>query len=76
MQEYWSGLPCPPPGDLPDSGTEPVSLALTGEFFTAEPTPPRQCLPKWSQQIENLSMVSESSAEQRSSRIKLKTAPE
>ena len=24
-QEYWSGLPCPPPGDLPDSGIEPVS---------------------------------------------------
>ena len=26
-QEYWSGLSCPPPGDLPDSGTEAVSLA-------------------------------------------------
>ena len=25
-QEYWSGLPCPPPGDLPDPGTEPMSL--------------------------------------------------
>ena len=24
-QEHWSGLPCPPPGDLPDSGIEPVS---------------------------------------------------
>ena len=24
-QEYWSGLPCPPPGDLPDPGIEPVS---------------------------------------------------
>ena len=24
-QEYWSGLPCPPPGDLPDSGMEPLS---------------------------------------------------
>ena len=23
-QEYWSGLPCPPPGDLPDPGMEPV----------------------------------------------------
>ena len=36
-QEYWSGLPCPPPGDLSNSGTEPVSLmslALKGEFFT------------------------------------------
>ena len=36
-QEYWSGLPCPPPGDLLDSGIEPVSLgffALLGGFFT------------------------------------------
>ena len=24
-QEYWSGLPCPPSGDLPDTGTEPTS---------------------------------------------------
>ena len=37
-QEYWSGLPCPPPGDLPDPGTEPASLtapALAGRFFTS-----------------------------------------
>ena len=36
-QECWSGLPCPPPGDLPDPGNEPVSLrspALAGGFFT------------------------------------------
>ena len=25
-QEYWSGLLCPPPGDLPDPGIEPMSL--------------------------------------------------
>ena len=25
-QEYWSGLPCPPPGDIPDPGIEPASL--------------------------------------------------
>ena len=40
-QEYWSGLPCPPPGDLPDTGTEPVSLAspaLAGRFFIASIT--------------------------------------
>ena len=33
---YWSGLPCPPPGDLPNPGTEPVSLTsptLAGGFF-------------------------------------------
>ena len=37
-QEYWSGLPCPPPGELPDPGIEPTSLmspALAGEFFTS-----------------------------------------
>ena len=27
-QEYWDGLPCPPPGDLPDPRIEPVSLSL------------------------------------------------
>jgi len=37
-QEYWSGLPFPSPGDLPDSGIEPVSPALAGDFFT--PAPP------------------------------------
>ena len=35
--KYWSGLPCPPPGDLPDPGTEPVSPALAGRFFTTMP---------------------------------------
>ena len=36
-QEYWSGLPFPIPGDLPDPGIEPMSLAspeLAGVFFT------------------------------------------
>ena len=28
-QEFWCGLPCPPPGDLPDPGFEPVSPALS-----------------------------------------------
>ena len=36
-QEYWSGLPFPPPGDLPDPGIEPMSPALAGGFFTTEP---------------------------------------
>ena len=37
---YWSGLPFPPPGDLPDPRIEPrspVAPALAGEFFTTEP---------------------------------------
>ena len=36
-QEYWSGLPWASPGDLSESGTEPVSPALAGGFFTSEP---------------------------------------
>ena len=32
-QEYWSGLPFPSPGDLPDPGIKPVSPALAGGFF-------------------------------------------
>ena len=39
--EYWSGLSCPPPGDLPTSGIEPVSLmspALADGFFTTSTT--------------------------------------
>ena len=30
-QEYWSGLPCPPPGDLPDPGIKPTSLASSAQ---------------------------------------------
>ena len=40
-QEYWSEFPCPPPGDLPDPGTEPTSLifpALAGGIFTTSTT--------------------------------------
>ena len=36
-QEYWSGLPCPPPGDLPTPGMELASPALARGFFTPEP---------------------------------------
>ena len=37
-QEYWSGLPCPPPGDLPDTGIEPTFLlspALASGLLTS-----------------------------------------
>ena len=40
-QKYWSGLPCLPPGDLPDPGIEPPSLAspaLASGFFTTSVT--------------------------------------
>ena len=40
-QEFWSGLPCPPPVDLPHTRTEPkflISPALAGGFFTTSAT--------------------------------------
>ena len=40
-QEYWSGLPCPLPGDLPDPGIKPVPLVsptVAGGFFTTSAT--------------------------------------
>ena len=46
-KEYWSGLPCPPPGDLPNPGTELTSLmspALAGWFFTTTATWEAQCM--------------------------------
>ena len=45
-QEYWSSLPFCFPGDLPDPGIEPMSAALTGRLFTAEPPgkPIRVCV--------------------------------
>ena len=43
-QEYWSRVPCPPPGDLPDTGTEPGSPALQADSLPSEPPrkPPAQ----------------------------------
>ena len=45
-QEYWSGLPSPTPGNLPDPGIKPASLespALVGRFFTTvSPGSPRE----------------------------------
>ena len=37
-QEYWSGFPCPPPGDLPKPGVKPLSPALAGGFFATSAT--------------------------------------
>ena len=44
-QEYWSGLLCPPPSDLPDPGIEPASLtslALVGSLPLALPGKPEE----------------------------------
>ena len=37
QEKHWSGLPCPPPGDLPDLGIKTASPALADGFFTTEP---------------------------------------
>ena len=40
-QGYWTGLPCPPPGDFPNPGIKPASLtspALAGNVFTTSTT--------------------------------------
>ena len=49
-QEYWSGLPCLPPGDLPDSGIEPISPAspaLPADSLPPEPLGKPHVLPCW-----------------------------
>ena len=38
QQEYWTGLPFSPPGDLPDPGSQPKSPALADSFFTTSAT--------------------------------------
>ena len=42
-QKYWSGLPCPPPGDLPNPGIEPTLPALQADSLPTEP--PGKCSP-------------------------------
>ena len=42
-QEYWSGLPCPPLGDRPNSGIEPTSPSLQTDSLPAEPPGKPQC---------------------------------
>ena len=46
QQEYWNGLLCPPPGDLPHPGIEPispVSSCTAGRFYTSEPPGMKPC---------------------------------
>ena len=53
QQEYWSGLPFPPPRDLPDLGIERMSSALGGRVFTAEPPGDVKCCKKVSKKKKN-----------------------
>ena len=63
-QEYWSGLPFSPLGELPDSGvqpTSPVSLALADKFFTTEPPrKPKGLIVKLNLNIPNLAQFEKS----------------
>ena len=57
-QEYWSGLPCPPLGDLPSPGIWPasrVSPALADGFFTTSTTWETQTIPQFKK--KELSLV-------------------
>jgi len=45
-QEYWSGLPFPPPGDLPDPGIKPRSPALQADSLPSEPPGKPFCVVK------------------------------
>jgi len=56
-QEYWGGLPCPPPGDLPDPGIKPVSLmspALASRFFITSATWEADNMGKYSKKWHNI----------------------
>ena len=56
-QEYWSELPFPSPGDLPDPGIEPISLmspALAGKFFTTSTTWEARTLPGYAVNIQHV----------------------
>ena len=49
-QEYWNGLPCLPPGDLPNPGIKPRSPKLQADSLLSEPPGKPWCplmLPKW-----------------------------
>ena len=50
-QQYWSGVPFPSPGDLPDPGTEPRSPALRADVLQSEPPREAFYLPKTSLKI-------------------------
>ena len=45
-QEYLSGLPLPPAGNLPDARIEPMSPVLAGEFFTTQPPGKTNLIPE------------------------------
>ena len=61
-QEYWSGLPFPSPGDLPDPGIEPGSPALQADALPSEPPgkPPKFTIPNAKSCLSNFAPISTS----------------
>ena len=62
-QEYWSGLPFPPPGDLPDPGiepTSPASPAWPGRFFITELPVEALCMKSSTKKNSRMLQVKES----------------
>ena len=51
-QEYWDGLPCPPPGNLPDPGIKLRSSALQVDYLSSEP--PGKPVTSWRGSKEDL----------------------
>ena len=57
-QEYWSGLPCPSPGDLPDLGIEPGSPTWQADALPSEPPWKPTCyFPSKEKKVKSLSRV-------------------
>ena len=56
-QEYWSGLPFPSPGDLPDPEIEFASSPVTGKFFTTESPGKLFCFQFWISSVTQLCLT-------------------
>ena len=53
-QEYWNGLQCPPPWDLPNTGIEPMSTTLQADSLPSEPPAKHILQNRYSQNIHSL----------------------
>ena len=57
-QEYWSGLPFPSPGDLPDPGIKPRSPTLQADALTSEPPgKPHDCTVEVTNRFKGLDLI-------------------
>ena len=61
-QEYWSGLPFPSPGDLPDPGIEPRSPSLEADALTSEP-PGKPSLYMWNLKYDRNGLVKQTDSQ-------------